>query len=70
MLSLLFGKGEKARTVPETSFSKFIRSASSGEKKRVYAEVLRKATDRQVKVLEQSQSQEHAAMAKDSAEQS
>ncbi|GMR16742.1 MAG: hypothetical protein BMS9Abin31_1115 [Gammaproteobacteria bacterium] len=37
----------KSKTVKSTSFSDFIRNASSGEKKRVYSDVLKKATDRQ-----------------------
>jgi len=49
----MFGLFEKPTTVKETSLSKFIREASSGEKKRIYSEVLRKATDRQLKVLEE-----------------
>lgn len=48
----MFGLFEKPTTVKETSLSKFIREASSADKKRIYGEVLRKATDRQLKVLE------------------
>ncbi len=49
----MFGLFErKQRTVRETAFSKFIREADSGEKKRVYSEVLKKATDRQMQVVE------------------
>ena len=44
----------RTRKVHETKFSKFIREASSADKKKVYAEVLRKATDRQIKVIEQA----------------
>jgi hypothetical protein len=44
---------ERSRSVTETAFSKFIREASSEEKKRVYAEVLQKATDSQVRLIEQ-----------------
>lgn len=42
----------KARPKPTTSspFSEFIRNASSAEKKRVYGDVLRKATERQQRV--------------------
>lgn len=50
MFSLLL----KKPTVSETSFSKFIRLASSGEKKRVYAEVMKNATNRQIRVIEQA----------------
>jgi hypothetical protein len=35
------------KPVATTRFSDFIRNASSGEKKRVYADVLKKATERQ-----------------------
>ena len=35
------------RKAKSTSFSDFIRNASAGEKKRVYTEVLKKATERQ-----------------------
>jgi len=48
-------------TVKETSLSKFIREASSADKKRVYGEVLRKATDRQLKVLEEVGRDRHAS---------
>lgn len=51
MLSLLFRKN---KLVEETSFSKFIRSASSAEKKRAYAHVLERATARQVRVIEEA----------------
>lgn len=51
MLLGLFDR-QKHRTVRETAFSKFIREADSAEKKRVYSEVLKKATDRQVRIVE------------------
>ncbi len=54
--------------VRETSFSKFIREASSGEKKRVYKDVLKKATDRQIRVIEEA-SREHGALANSPKEQ-
>ncbi|MDX1366501.1 hypothetical protein [Pseudomonas sp.] len=41
----------KVKTVPSTPFADFIRNASSGEKKRVYERVLKKATERQNRVL-------------------
>tara|TARA_R110000787_G_scaffold8607_27_gene29353 strand:- start:3942 stop:4109 length:168 start_codon:yes stop_codon:yes gene_type:complete len=41
----------KTPTVPSTSFSDFIRNASAREKKRVYGEVLEKATERQNRLL-------------------
>lgn len=37
----------RRKVVASTAFSHFIRNASSGEKKRVYTEVLKKATERQ-----------------------
>ena len=45
---------DKTHKVSETSFSKFIRSASSGDKKRVYQRVLKNATDRQARVIEEA----------------
>lgn len=50
----MLGIFDRTRKVRETRFSKFIREASSADKKKVYAEVLRKATDRQIKVIEQA----------------
>ena len=47
MLSLF----NKPKPVVSTRFSDFIRNASSEEKKRVYTEVLKKATERQNAVL-------------------
>jgi hypothetical protein len=44
---------DKTHKVAETSFSKFIRGASSGDKKRVYQRVLKNATDRQVRLIEE-----------------
>lgn len=44
----------KTPVVSQTSFSRFIREASSGEKKRVYTEVMRNAINRQIRVIEQS----------------
>jgi hypothetical protein len=41
----------KSKAVKSTAFSKFIRDASSREKKRVYAEVLEKASEDQLLVL-------------------
>lgn len=37
----------RRKLVKSTAFSEFIRKASSAEKKRVYTEVLKKASDRQ-----------------------
>ena len=41
----------KRKPAGSTRFSEFIRSASSSEKKRVYTDVLKKATDRQNAVV-------------------
>jgi hypothetical protein len=49
--------------VTETAFSKFIREASSEEKKRVYAEVLQKATDSQVRLIEEAKQERARAAA-------
>lgn len=43
---------DKPKIVESTPFSDFIRNASSAEKKKVYKEVLRKATERQQAVLQ------------------
>ena len=42
----------RRRPTANSSFSEFIRNASSGEKKRVYSDVLRRATERQRAVLD------------------
>jgi hypothetical protein len=42
----------KPRPTRSSPFSEFIRTASSAEKKRVYGDVLKKATERQKRVLE------------------
>lgn len=41
----------KRKTVRSTEFSDFIRNASAKEKKRVYEDVLKRATERQNAVL-------------------
>lgn len=41
----------KPRPAQSSPFSEFIRTASSAEKKRVYREVLKKATERQNRLL-------------------
>jgi len=46
----------KPKTVKSTPFSDFIRHASSAEKKRVYSEVMKKATDRQLGVIKRANS--------------
>lgn len=60
MFSRIF---QKTVVVEETSFAKFFRTASSAEKKRTYAKVLERATERQVRVLEQAASLERATTA-------
>lgn len=42
-----------AKSTRTTSFSEFIRNAKSGEKKRVYATVLKKSTEKQNAVLKE-----------------
>jgi hypothetical protein len=41
----------KPRSAQSSPFSEFIRTASSAEKKRVYREVLKKATERQKRLV-------------------
>jgi len=41
----------KTNEVPSTPFSDFIRNASSAKKKQVYTDVLKKASERQNRVL-------------------
>lgn len=41
----------RSKPKSSTPFSDFIRNASSREKKRVYADVLKKATDRQLEII-------------------
>lgn len=41
----------KTKPLASTAFSDFIRNASSAEKKKVYSEVMKKATERQNAVL-------------------
>ncbi|MFT7688982.1 MAG: hypothetical protein ACI9FB_004348 [Candidatus Azotimanducaceae bacterium] len=45
----------KSKEKKSTPFSEFIRNASSREKKRVYSDVLKKATDRQLGVIQKAQ---------------
>jgi len=47
MISRLF----KLRPTQSSPFSEFIRTASSAQKKRVYREVLKKATERQNRLV-------------------
>ncbi len=44
----------KPKYLKSTTFADFIRSASSKEKKRVYADVLKRATERQRSLLERA----------------
>lgn len=44
----------KPKPATSTEFSKFIREASSQEKKRVYTDVIKRATERQREVLERA----------------
>jgi len=48
MLAQLFGR----KTKTDSEFSEFIREASSGTKKKVFMDVLRRATEDQKKILE------------------
>ncbi len=49
-MSLLKSKGS-APDVSSTPFSEFIRTASSGAKKKVYSEVLKRASEQQNDIL-------------------
>jgi hypothetical protein len=52
-MSSFFGLFEsKQRLLADTSLSRFIRDASSAEKKKVYLRVMAKAADDQKKVIE------------------
>jgi len=46
----------KSKTVKSTPFSDFIRNASSAKKKRVYSDVMKKATDRQLGIIKRAKS--------------
>lgn len=48
-----------SKKVVRTPFSNFIRDASSKEKKRVYARVLKKASERQTEVVSKAESGTH-----------
>lgn len=52
----------KSKKVASTSFSEFIRNASSKEKKKVYKIVLVKATERQRSVMEKRRSEPFSAL--------
>jgi hypothetical protein len=44
----------KKKIVKTTAFADFIRNASSRDKKRVYTDVLKKATERQLFIIEKA----------------
>lgn len=44
--------GSKEHLLADTSLSRFVRDASSAEKKKIYARVIAKATEDQNKVIE------------------
>ena len=48
----MFATFFKKETLKDTKLSNFFRKASSGEKKKVFMEVLRKATEDQKKILD------------------
>lgn len=50
----IFSKSKKLEAVESTTFSEFIRNASSKEKKRVYSDVLKKATEMQNDVIKRA----------------
>lgn len=45
---------EKLKTVKSTPFSDFVRNATSEEKERVYQDVMKKAWERQDRIIEQA----------------
>lgn len=53
-MNMFFSK-PSVKSARSTPFSEFIRHASSAEKKRVYTNVIRKATERQNRVLTEYQ---------------
>ena len=60
-MSWLFDRTKK---VAETPLSKFIRDASSADKKRVYQRVLKNATERQLRVIEEVRARDARSNAK------
>ena len=54
VLMAVFSFNREPKATSSTSFSEFIRTASSAEKKRVYKRVLEKATERQNRVLDRA----------------
>lgn len=59
-MSLLKFFRPKQALVPETSLARFVRHAPSKEKRRVYTEVIRQATEEQRKVIEASRNRQAA----------
>lgn len=53
----IFGK---PKPTTSSAFSEFIRNASSAEKKKVYTIVLRKATERQLRLIKAAEQQSQA----------
>ena len=49
------------KTLKSTRFSEFIRNAPSSEKEKVYADVLRKASEEQVSVIRKAEKDKLAA---------
>jgi len=47
----MFSKPKKSEVIESTRFSEFIRNAPSKEKKRVYSDVLKKATEMQTDLI-------------------
>jgi len=52
----MFNIFRKRTAMKSTEFSEFIRNASSREKKRVYSDVMEKATERQMDVIHRARS--------------
>lgn len=58
-MKMFFSK-PSVKPIRSTPFSEFIRNASSAEKKRVYTEVMRKATERQNRLLTEYRAERRA----------
>ncbi len=56
MKNMKMFSNKSVKKVNETPFSKFIRSASPAEKKRVYTHVLKNASERQNKMTKRAKS--------------
>lgn len=50
----MMAASEKLKTVKSTPFSDFVRNATSEEKERVYQEVMKKAWERQDRIIEKA----------------